>query len=89
MPHWHDSNPWREPVRRGAGIRTAASAGIHRSTNTPMRESPLALSCTMAPAFGNPKRHAKDVHEIIIAPVREHSRKPDRRWCGNLPFSAS
>jgi N6-adenosine-specific RNA methylase IME4 len=26
---------------------------------------------------GSPKRLARDVHEIILAPVREHSRKPD------------
>jgi N6-adenosine-specific RNA methylase IME4 len=26
---------------------------------------------------GNPRRIAKDVRELIIAPVREHSRKPD------------
>jgi N6-adenosine-specific RNA methylase IME4 len=26
---------------------------------------------------GSPKRQAKDVRELIIAPVREHSRKPD------------
>ncbi len=26
---------------------------------------------------GNPKRLAKDVREIILSPVREHSRKPD------------
>ena len=26
---------------------------------------------------GNPKRIAKDVREVIMAPVREHSRKPD------------
>jgi len=36
---------------------------------------------------GNAKRVAKDVREIILAPVREHSRKPDemfdrvRRYC--------
>jgi N6-adenosine-specific RNA methylase IME4 len=27
--------------------------------------------------FGKPRRMAADVHEIIIAPRREHSRKPD------------
>jgi len=26
---------------------------------------------------GNPRRNAKDVRELIVAPVREHSRKPD------------
>lgn len=36
---------------------------------------------------GSPRRVAKDVHEIILSPVREHSRKPDeafdrvRRYC--------
>lgn len=27
--------------------------------------------------FGSPRRNAKDVRELIIAPRREHSRKPD------------
>lgn len=36
---------------------------------------------------GAPKRNAKDIHEVIISPVRENSRKPDeqyeriRRYC--------
>lgn len=36
---------------------------------------------------GNARRNAKDVREVILAPVREHSRKPDeaferaRRYC--------
>jgi N6-adenosine-specific RNA methylase IME4 len=29
---------------------------------------------------GMPKRKARDVHEVIIAPVREHSRKPDEQY---------
>lgn len=29
---------------------------------------------------GNPKRLAKDVHEVIISPRREHSRKPEEAW---------
>lgn len=29
---------------------------------------------------GSPKRLAKDVRELIIAPVREHSRKPDEQY---------
>jgi N6-adenosine-specific RNA methylase IME4 len=29
---------------------------------------------------GNPKRLAKDVPEIITAPIREHSRKPDQQY---------
>lgn len=29
---------------------------------------------------GAPKRTAKDVHEVIISPVREHSRKPDEAY---------
>jgi len=37
---------------------------------------------------GSPRRLARDVPEVILAPVREHSRKPDeaysrvRRYCG-------
>jgi N6-adenosine-specific RNA methylase IME4 len=29
---------------------------------------------------GTPHRHAKDVHEVILCPVREHSRKPDEAY---------
>lgn len=29
---------------------------------------------------GSPKRHAKDIREIILSPVREHSRKPDETF---------
>jgi N6-adenosine-specific RNA methylase IME4 len=25
---------------------------------------------------GSPKRHAKDVHEVVLSPVRQHSQKP-------------
>lgn len=40
---------------------------------------------------GKPKRYKKDVHQIVIAPVLEHSRKPEEvrekivRLCGNVP----
>jgi len=33
--------------------------------------------CVLLGRRGNARRNAKDVREIIIAPVREHSRKPD------------
>jgi N6-adenosine-specific RNA methylase IME4 len=29
---------------------------------------------------GKPKRLRKDIHEIIISPLREHSRKPEEAW---------
>lgn len=29
---------------------------------------------------GNARRNAKDVREVILAPVREHSRKPDEQY---------
>ena len=29
---------------------------------------------------GSPKRNAADVQEVIISPLREHSRKPDEAW---------
>lgn len=29
---------------------------------------------------GNPKRLSAAIHEVIIAPVREHSRKPEEAW---------
>lgn len=34
-------------------------------------------TCLMA-KVGAPKRRAADVRELVIAPIREHSRKPDR-----------
>lgn len=40
---------------------------------------------------GNPQRFARDVHQLIIAPVEEHSKKPDItrdkivKLAGNLP----
>jgi N6-adenosine-specific RNA methylase IME4 len=33
--------------------------------------------CVLLGRRGNARRNAKDVREIILAPVREHSRKPD------------
>src|SRR5262249_20920230 len=35
-----------------------------------------AESCLLA-TRGSPSRLAKDVHQIVMAPVAEHSRKPD------------
>jgi N6-adenosine-specific RNA methylase IME4 len=29
---------------------------------------------------GSPRRNARDVHELILAPRREHSRKPDEQY---------
>jgi N6-adenosine-specific RNA methylase IME4 len=29
---------------------------------------------------GNPRIHAHDVRELIVAPVREHCRKPDEQY---------
>lgn len=40
---------------------------------------------------GNPKRHAANVHSVVITPVEEHSKKPDEirdriiQLCGDLP----
>src|SRR5262249_19422467 len=33
--------------------------------------------CVLLGRRGNARRNAKDIREVIIAPVREHSRKPD------------
>lgn len=30
--------------------------------------------------IGNPKRQARDVHEVIMSDIREHSRKPDEAF---------
>jgi N6-adenosine-specific RNA methylase IME4 len=48
--------------------------GLHRGMGYTTRKN--AEDCLLFRA-GSPKRLARDVHEIILAPVREHSRKPD------------
>jgi N6-adenosine-specific RNA methylase IME4 len=35
------------------------------------------VECVLLGRYGSPKRLAKNVRQIIVAPVREHSRKPD------------
>jgi N6-adenosine-specific RNA methylase IME4 len=39
--------------------------------------APQTDTTTAVRPRGNARRNAKDVREIILAPVREHSRKPD------------
>ena len=49
-------------------------ADFHLGTGHTTRKN--AEFCILA-RRGSPKRHAKDVRELIVAPVREHSRKPE------------
>lgn len=54
--------------------RTKTDAGWHLSTGYWTRANPeMCLLGTM----GRPKRLARDVRQLVVAPVREHSRKPD------------
>lgn len=69
-------------------IKTLESNGMmpRLSTSTGYTTRKNAEDCWLF-RRGMPKRNARDVHEVIIAPVREHSRKPDeqyeriRRYC--------
>jgi N6-adenosine-specific RNA methylase IME4 len=52
-------------------------AGLHTGMGYTTRKN--AEDCLLFKT-GTPKRAAKDVHEIIMAPAREHSRKPDESF---------
>lgn len=65
-------------------ILPMAESDLHVGLGLTTRKN--AEFCLLA-RRGNAKRAAKDVREVIMAPVREHSRKPDeafdrvRRYC--------
>jgi N6-adenosine-specific RNA methylase IME4 len=79
--------PWgaRYSARALVWVKTKKSAAnglpfgitadsLHRGMGYTTRKG--AKDCLLF-KFGTPKRLAKDIDEVILAPVREHSRKPD------------
>lgn len=71
---------WVKTIERGRSL----AWGMGRWTRS------NAEVCLIA-TKGKPKRLRKDVHSVVLSPVREHSRKPDEvresivRLCGDLP----
>jgi N6-adenosine-specific RNA methylase IME4 len=57
---------WVKQNPNGEGLWTGMGAWTRSNTEP----------CLLA-VKGNPKRLARDIHQVIMAPVREHSRKPD------------
>ncbi len=58
---------WAKRTKNDTAWHMGLGYGTRQNTET----------CLMA-KVGNPKRLNADVRELIVAPVREHSRKPDR-----------
>lgn len=58
--------------------------GFHKSTGYTTRKNPE--DCLLF-KFGKPKRLSKNVPELIIAPLREHSRKPDEAYERMVEFA--
>lgn len=58
---------WAKRTPRDTGWHMGLGYGTRQNTET----------CLLA-KVGNPKRLNADVRELIVEPVREHSRKPDR-----------
>src|SRR5262249_7702208 len=57
---------WIKESRSGEGWHSNRSHWTHANSEF----------CLLA-TRGNPMRDAMDVHQLIVSPVREHSRKPD------------
>jgi N6-adenosine-specific RNA methylase IME4 len=55
-------------------IKTGPGGGLHLGQGFTTRKN--AEDCWLF-KIGKPPRLAKDVHEVLFSPVREHSRKPD------------
>lgn len=66
---------------RGAQARFVSSDDLERELHVGLGLTTRknAEFCLLA-RRGSPRRLAKDVREVIIAPVREHSRKPDEAF---------
>jgi N6-adenosine-specific RNA methylase IME4 len=58
-------------------VKTTKSGGFHIGCGYWSRANPEM--CLLA-TRGRPKRLAKDVRQLIVAPRREHSRKPDEAY---------
>lgn len=64
-------------VSSGAWCKTTAKGGLAFGTGYTLRSSsePFLLG-----AFGKPKIVSRSVRSVVMAPVREHSRKPDEAY---------
>src|SRR5262249_52443214 len=62
-------------TRKSATIITLDGDGLHNGTSLSATEANTEV-CLLA-TRGAPRRLSNDVHQVIIAPVREHSEKPD------------
>lgn len=64
-------------VSSGVWVKTTASGKLAFGTGYSLRNcsEPFVLG-----AFGRPKIISKSVRSVIMAPVREHSRKPDQAF---------
>jgi N6-adenosine-specific RNA methylase IME4 len=60
-------------------LRITADPGIRPSRRVGLTTSKNAEFCLLG-RRGSARRNAKDVREIILSPVREHSRKPDEQY---------
>lgn len=75
-------------VNRSAGFFGFAPADFFTGMGYYTRANPE--QCLLA-TRGAPKRIAKDVRQLVVAPRREHSRKPDEAYdrmkqlCGDVP----
>ena len=58
-------------------VKTTRSGGLAWGMGTLTRSNPEDVWCGMR---GNPKRASAGVHSVIMAPRREHSRKPDELY---------
>lgn len=68
-------------LRRSHATGPSRTIGLHEAFHTGlgMTTRKNAEFCLLA-RRGNAKRLAKDVRELIVSPVREHSRKPDEAF---------
>lgn len=70
---------WVKTKRSTSPTRVFLEAPTDFHTGTGYTTRKNVEFCILAKR-GSPKRQAKDVRELLIAPVREHSRKPDEMY---------
>lgn len=68
---------FRYSARAFVWVKTNQDGSLHTGMGYTTRKN--AEDCLLF-RLGSPERAARDVHEIIISPVREHSRKPDESF---------
>jgi N6-adenosine-specific RNA methylase IME4 len=64
---------WVKTTKHAEGI-TLSGEGLHWGMGSVTRSN---TEVVLLGTRGNPQRMAKDVHEVVIAPVGEHSEKPE------------